>query len=405
MSLTKVTYAMIQGDPINVQDFGAVGDGVTDDIAAITAAIAQAVLLEKGLVFESGKTYLVSTPINISSSLDTVPKWIDFNACTIKASATFSGAQIIYVENPQGKVNTFWMSNVFIDGNGKVVNYGLYVKGSQDARFSSIQVIDCASHGFFIQGESGFGIYYNIFDTCKSGGPGGKGNDGDGWFISGVGGRFANSNTFLNCASQYNASGGFRIGISSGNSFIGCAAEESVADAGFVFGATVTSVSIIGGFTENNDYSGTDTSFRILSGANVDNIKIWGGRHNGTINGDFTQDGILYAIDDVASETVWNTDLSIRNLTLGGFGENTISASGSTVQFGKSAVPETTDTYNLGSNLLIWDRTHTNTLALTDGVSTPSTVSGKAFLYVDSADGDLKVRFGDGTIKTIVTDT
>lgn len=35
MGLTKVTYAMIEGSPINVLDFGAVGDGVTDDTAAI----------------------------------------------------------------------------------------------------------------------------------------------------------------------------------------------------------------------------------------------------------------------------------------------------------------------------------------------------------------------------------
>jgi len=44
-------------------------------------------------------------------------------------------------------------------------------------------------------------------------------------------------------------------------------------------------------------------------------------------------------------------------------------------------------------------------LSLVDGVSEPSTSSGYARIYVDSADGDLKVKFGDGTVKTIVTDS
>lgn len=46
-----------------------------------------------------------------------------------------------------------------------------------------------------------------------------------------------------------------------------------------------------------------------------------------------------------------------------------------------------------------------NTLRLTDGVTAPGTVAGIAQIYVDTADGDLKVIFGDGTVKTIVTDT
>ena len=39
MSLTKVSYSMIVGSPANVLDFGAVGDGVTDDYAAFRAAL------------------------------------------------------------------------------------------------------------------------------------------------------------------------------------------------------------------------------------------------------------------------------------------------------------------------------------------------------------------------------
>lgn len=44
-------------------------------------------------------------------------------------------------------------------------------------------------------------------------------------------------------------------------------------------------------------------------------------------------------------------------------------------------------------------------LALVDGMTAPSTITGYASIYVDSADGDLKVKFGDGTVKTISTDT
>lgn len=44
-------------------------------------------------------------------------------------------------------------------------------------------------------------------------------------------------------------------------------------------------------------------------------------------------------------------------------------------------------------------------IALVDGMTAPTATSGFAKLYVDSADGDLKIRFGDGTTKTIVTDT
>lgn len=44
-------------------------------------------------------------------------------------------------------------------------------------------------------------------------------------------------------------------------------------------------------------------------------------------------------------------------------------------------------------------------LVLTDGISAPGATVGVARIYIDSADGDLKVKFGDGTTKTLATDT
>lgn len=50
------------------------------------------------------------------------------------------------------------------------------------------------------------------------------------------------------------------------------------------------------------------------------------------------------------------------------------------------------------------DETQTGYLKLTDGVGAPGAQLGLAVLYVDAADGDLKIKFGDGVTKTIATD-
>jgi Pectate lyase superfamily protein/Right handed beta helix region len=44
-------------------------------------------------------------------------------------------------------------------------------------------------------------------------------------------------------------------------------------------------------------------------------------------------------------------------------------------------------------------------LAIADGIPAPAAVAGRAQLYVDAADGDLKVIFGDGLVKTLSVDT
>lgn len=45
------------------------------------------------------------------------------------------------------------------------------------------------------------------------------------------------------------------------------------------------------------------------------------------------------------------------------------------------------------------------TFGLPDGIAEPATIAGIAQIYVDTADGDLKVKYGDGTVKLIVADT
>ena len=64
------------------------------------------------------------------------------------------------------------------------------------------------------------------------------------------------------------------------------------------------------------------------------------------------------------------------------------------------------DAYGITFNMAAGYGVHSATyLSIADGMTAPSAQAGRARIYVDTADGDLKIVFGDGTVKTIVTDT
>lgn len=83
MSLTKVTYSMISGASVNVLDYGAVGDGATDDTAAFTAAIAALTAVVPnsaignappaipagGTVFIPNGTYKITSTISVNTNI------------------------------------------------------------------------------------------------------------------------------------------------------------------------------------------------------------------------------------------------------------------------------------------------------------------------------------------------
>ena len=67
MSLTKASYSMIAGAPANVFDFGAVGDGVTDDTIAIKAAIVS--VMQAGF---GGQVYFPHGRYKVTSTINSV---------------------------------------------------------------------------------------------------------------------------------------------------------------------------------------------------------------------------------------------------------------------------------------------------------------------------------------------
>jgi hypothetical protein len=68
MALTKASYSMITGASINVLDFGATGNGTTDDTAAIQAAVNAGVAQNKAVYFPNG-TYIITSTINLPNNI------------------------------------------------------------------------------------------------------------------------------------------------------------------------------------------------------------------------------------------------------------------------------------------------------------------------------------------------
>jgi hypothetical protein len=65
MSLTKASFSMITGTPVNVKDFGAIGDGVADDFLAINRAVKYVADQGGGTVYYPPGTYRITRSIRL----------------------------------------------------------------------------------------------------------------------------------------------------------------------------------------------------------------------------------------------------------------------------------------------------------------------------------------------------
>lgn len=140
------------------------------------------------------------------------------------------------------------------------------------------------------------------------------------------------------------------------------------------------------------------------------------GNHVGSVNGIGVDAGFQGSVMDFA-----NIDAGIDTRVAGNTGRIVVPMGSNLSYKGAGDFEIRTDTdnrivfyvngaqagYVATDGNLFWDGKliRADILELTDGVAAPPAGAGGARLYVDAADGDLKIIFADGTIKTIVIDT
>jgi len=214
MSLTKATYSMISYAPINVMDYGAVGDGVADDTAAINAAIAAAPA--GGWVIQLGPAHLISSTIDVNKPVritglsreNTTASRLFKKSTMTTAAIKITGSNVtldnfaltgqvgntgdgIWVFGPYSVLDNLTINSM--GGNG--------VRNGDPVGAVNTNIFGCYNIATIANGGNGF--YLDSFTTNAGGG------------------------TFVNCFSFGNSADGFRFDRSQLNTLVGCVTENN----------------------------------------------------------------------------------------------------------------------------------------------------------------------------------
>jgi len=171
MALTKVSYSMITGAPLNVLDYGADPTGVADSQPAIQAAINSGAV---EIIIPSG-TYRINSPLVINKN-DAVKKISGFDMSTtlkLYTSTTASIFDIQYIA-PQPETKQFFaIENLILTSNGTkadaFLTYGILSTGTSYAYFNNIRSTNFSGSGCEIKGCVYIGLDNYTAGECNYG--------------------------------------------------------------------------------------------------------------------------------------------------------------------------------------------------------------------------------------------
>ena len=158
MALTKAHNRMIEGAAVNVKDFGAVGDGVTDDTAAIQAAV------DAGLdVYFPAGTYNITSTITITNSNTYLHGQTKGGASTITSS---NDIEMFKVVGDYVLFEGFRMYNDSLHTKRHIQSYGANHMMVKECRIEGTGVPTTGSGIGFGDGAGGIGGSMGMITDC-----------------------------------------------------------------------------------------------------------------------------------------------------------------------------------------------------------------------------------------------
>jgi hypothetical protein len=161
MSLTKVSYSMINGASLNVLDYGADNTGVSDSTSAINAALAAAGAMTptRGVVYIPTGKYITTSTLNIPLGVTLTGEagsWVNF------LTASRSSGTIIYSNHNNKTISLVSDGAEANSAGGGILNLwiqcdytlypasiGVYVTGAQQVILQNV-VVSKAATGFLL---------------------------------------------------------------------------------------------------------------------------------------------------------------------------------------------------------------------------------------------------------------
>lgn len=228
MSLTKVSYSMINGASVNVRDFGAIGDGIADDTIAIQAAI--------DFVIAQGYGGEIWFPQGQYRVTDTIEMIGDYTAPNQPRGIRLVGAMGTQNMNPSTANAKDVSSNVYIFGDGiPITKPVFYCWGGNNNTFEHLCIFGARAAESATQAYACVWVDFNHenyrFYDCKFGlapigirvcssynyataawTPGVSAYDGTTFIPNTLVGGFASDNgSYINCTFGYHSIAGLSI--------------------------------------------------------------------------------------------------------------------------------------------------------------------------------------------------